>query len=259
MTTTTLKPIWAGLRWNVRLAAKMMRAAPAATVGVVVFTLISQLSKLLAFFLPLKVVILLNSNELPNELPISFTQLSSDKLIIVMSVAAALFFCFYLISNVMLKAISKQGAQNLKRHSGKIEQLSSLHNISEQTYKRQSKIIADTVFALLALIGLFIIYPYVGFVALGYLILTAGIMIVIHALSSINSDYYENKFLMRLDILGGFGFMLVFAFLVIDSLYYSPPNFVYAMLALLLSRQMFRRLPALIARLVWQYGNRPLA
>jgi len=41
--------------------------------------------------------------------------------------------------------------------------------------------------------------------------------------------------------------------LVLDHLYYSPPNVLMAIIALLLSRQALKRLPVLVIGLVRQY------
>jgi hypothetical protein len=253
MTTSTLQPIWAGLRWNVRLAAKMLRAAPAATVGVVVFTLVSQLSMLVAFFLPLKVVILLGSDGLPSKLPGMLAQLDRDTLIVAMSVGAALFYGVHLVSNELIKILARSGAHTLTQRSSKQPLLARQQKLASQAYKRQAQIMADATFALLAAAVLLWLYPAVAAVAMGYVAAMGVGLLVACAASPAYGERLQKQLAQWLNPLSGLGFMLVFGFLVLDHLYYSPPNVVMAIIALLLSRQAMKRLPSLIVKLVNQY------
>ena len=77
------------LRWAVSIGSKLIRVAPGYTFSVIIFTLISQVSMLLAFFLPLKVIILLGSSRIPRYFPESWKSFDHDQLVITLAVAAA--------------------------------------------------------------------------------------------------------------------------------------------------------------------------
>ncbi len=94
-----IRDILDSLKWSSRLGAKFLWAVPTATSGVVLFTLVSQLSMLLAFFLPLKVIILLGSDGIPRYFPPAFEQFDRDALIVWLSIATVAFYALYLLAD----------------------------------------------------------------------------------------------------------------------------------------------------------------
>src|SRR5690554_3983349 len=123
------------LRWNIRLAAKFLWAAPFATCAVVFFTLVSQLSMLLAFFLPLKVLILLGSDDVPSYFPQFFGSVERDWLIIIMSITTGFFYIFYLLAQRLVLIGGELGANTLMQRGRKLVLFEHQDALAQQAYK----------------------------------------------------------------------------------------------------------------------------
>jgi hypothetical protein len=230
-----------------------MLAVPLITTAVILLTLISQMSILLAFFLPLKVMILLGVNDLPNSLPTIMRSLDRDLLIIYMSGGAIFFYIVHIIANKLGKTLVQRGASKLVLQNVNFVQFAKTYALGLRIYKRQVQIMADTVFILLAWFGQIVIYPKVGLAVIAFTALMVSCFVLICSSSQTNVSWLDSLLNKWVNPMGGLGFMLVFGFIVVDHLYFDPPDLVFAIITLLLTRQLFKRLPDLIISLVHQH------
>ncbi|WP_019024023.1 MULTISPECIES: hypothetical protein [unclassified Thioalkalivibrio] len=244
------------LKWSTRLGAKFFWAAPAATSGVVFFTLVSQLSMLLAFFLPLKVIILLGSDGIPRYFPPSFEQFDRDSLIVWLSAATVAFYALYLLAERIVEFGGERGSRTLLARSRKMVLFENQDELAARAYKRHAEVIAGAVFLLLALGILLWLYQGVALLAAGYVLLVAVALLAALAVSEAFRECLEDNLAGWMGVLSGIGFMLAFAYLVIDFLFLDPPGLIPAIIALLLSRQGFNRLSSLITGLVKQRSQK---
>lgn len=252
-----LSAIAQGLRWNARLAAKFFWAVPGATSGVVFATLVSQLSMLLAFFLPLKVIILLGSDGIPRYFPPAFEQFDRDNLIVWLSAATVAFYALYLVAERVIAFGAERGAKTILARSRKMVLFENQDEVAARAYTRHAEVMAGAVFLLLAIGVLFWLYPGVAWLISGYVVLLAVALLAGQAMSPRLRTWLEENLAAWLGVAGGVGFMLAFAYLVIDFLYGNPPGLIPAIIALLLSRQGFNRLASMVSGLVKQREQRP--
>ncbi|WP_018878724.1 hypothetical protein [Thioalkalivibrio sp. ALE28] len=251
-----IRAILDSLKWNARLGAKFFWAAPAATSGVVFFTLVSQLSMLLAFFLPLKVIILLGSDGIPRYFPPAFEQFDRDALIVWLSAATVAFYGLYLLAERVVDLGGERGSQTLLTRSRKMVLFENQDELAARAYKRHAEVMAGGVFLLLAVAILFWLYQSVAFIAAGYVFLVAVALLSALAVSPGFRTRLEDNLTGWMGVLSGVGFMLAFAYLVIDFLYLDPPGLIPAVIALLLSRQGFNRLSSLVSGLEKQHSQK---
>ena len=160
------------LRWAVSIGSKLIRVAPGYTFSVIIFTLISQVSMLLAFFLPLKVIILLGSSRIPRYFPESWKSFDHDQLVITLAVAAAGFYLLALLSERILAMLATKGAQRLLDKSRKITMFRNQKTITKNAYLKYSSGLAGLVFSILAFIFLGVLYPNLAIVTFSYILLT---------------------------------------------------------------------------------------
>jgi len=215
---------------------------PIHTLIVIFATLISQVSLLLAFFLPLKVVILMGSPSMPSYFPQAWQIIERDHLIIALTAGALGVYLLYLLVEKIIIICAERGAQHLLEKSKKITLFDNQGEVALRTYHRYSRSLAGLIFVVLSLIFVGLLYPYLAIVTLGYglMILTffslaLGLRKRLHAQLSQNINGLIN-------ILGGFGFLLTFILMVVDFLAGNPPSVIVAIICLLLIRQLMLRM-----------------
>ncbi len=246
-----------GLRWSIQLGSRFLREAPGGTSLVVLATLLSQLALLLAFFLPLKVVILLGSERIPRYFPTALAQFDRGTLIIGLTLATVGAFGAYLLAERLIRFGSDRGARRILARSRKVVLFENQDAIATRAYRRYAVIPAGLVFLLLGTGVLALLYPSVLGLLTVFLFLTAVLVV----LGSRFSDALRQRVLSPpgtwLPGVAGFGFLLVFVWLVADYLYRDPPGLLAAIVALLLARQMLNRLAGMVTGLVSLNLERP--
>ncbi|MFO8152600.1 hypothetical protein [Thioalkalivibrio sp.] len=246
-----------GLRWSLQLGGRFLREAPGGTSLVVLATVLSQLAMLLAFFLPLKVVILLGSERIPRYFPAALAEFDRDTLIVALTLATVGAFGVYLLAERLIRFGSDRGARRILERSRKVVLFEDQDGIATRAYRRYAVIPAGLVFLLLGTAVLAVLYPSV----LGLMIAFLSLVALLVVLGSRFSGGLRRKVLAPprtwLPGVAGFGFLLVFVWLVADYLYRDPPGLLAAIVALLLARQMLNRLAGMVTSLVSLNRERP--
>ncbi|WP_026331428.1 hypothetical protein [Thioalkalivibrio sp. ALE11] len=235
------RTLWDNLRWSGWLGAKFMWAVPGSTVTVVLATLVAQLSLLLAFFLPLKVIILLGSDGIPRYFPPSFAEFDRDALILWLSAATVGFYILYLVADRIGIAASDRGARRLLERSRKMVLFERQDEIATAGYHRYAKALAGAVFVVLSGGLFFWLYPAVAVLFLGFILSATAGLLAGMAVSVRFQEHLTDNLAGWINVLSAIGFMLVFVWLVADFLYGDPPGLIPAIIALLLTRQAFQR------------------
>jgi len=234
------------LRWSLSLGAKFARVVPWQTSLIVLLTLISQISSLLAFFLPLKVVILLGSDRMPRYIPEELAVLGHETLIVALSVATVAFFVMHFLAERAIAFVTLHGSRRLLRKSQKLSLFENQEQIAENAYERFSRTVAGGIFAALALLVLAVFYPSMFWVVTGYLAFATLFLLALATSSSAFRERLDAKMASILNLNAGIGFLAVFSFLVIDFILFTPPGVIIAIISLLLSRQIFVRLAGVV-------------
>ncbi len=244
------------LRWSLSLGAKFARVVPWQTSLIVLLTLISQISTLLAFFLPLKVVILLGSDGLPRYIPETLAALGPDTLIVILSIATVAFFATYLLAERAIAMVTVLASQRLLLKSQKLALFDKQEQVAQNAYQRFSRTVAGGIFSGLALLCLAVFYHNMFWVVIGYV---ASVTLLLLTLATLRSSFRERldaDLAGTLNLISGIGFFAVFAFLVTDFIFLTPPGVIIAIVSLLLSRQIFNRLSGIVQDLAALHTQR---
>lgn len=227
------------------LGAKFVRIVPWATCSIVLTTIVSQVTLLLAFFLPLKVVVLLGSSGMPRYFPDSWQLLDRDMLILFLSAATVVFYLTHLFAENLIGRLTSYGASRLLQRSQKLALFENQEDIATKAYLRYSSALSGAVFGVLAVGVLFWLYPAMALVVPGVVLvffcLAWGACMASDAMQDFLGDHLSDL----ASLYSGVGFFLGFAYLVTDFLFFDPPGLIPAIIALLLLRQFFRRTSAL--------------
>ncbi len=237
------------LQWSVSLGAKFFRVVAFSTTAIVIVTLVSQLSSLLASLLPLKVVILLGSDGVPRYFPDSFAAMDRDVLIAGLSIATLGFFLVHLLAERLIGWITSQGTHRLLENSHKMVLFENQDQVAAGGYQRYSRALASGVFIGLALCGLGWFYLEVALVMVGYAVLAFLVLWILHCYSPTVRERLETKLRNLLNVVSGIGFFISFGYLVADFVLWQPPGVIIAIVTLILSRQIMGRATGLVADL----------
>lgn len=234
------------LRWCASLGHKFTIVVPGATLTVVFATLISQLGMMLAMFLPLKIVILLGSDRIPRYFPASFAEIDRDFLIGALSAATVIAFVVHLLAERIVAFSADRGAGRLLERSQKLVLFENQDEVAVGAYRKYAGALAGGVFAALVILLLVFVYPTMAAVIGIYLLVTVVGIFVAGSASSAVRERLAEKLQAVTSMVGNVGFLVVFAWLVIDFLLLSPPGLLVAIVSLLLSRLALTRLSALV-------------
>ena len=151
------------LAWFFSLGIKFFRVAPVLTGSSIALTIASQLLFLVAFLLPLKVVLLLGSEKIPSYFPAFMASFGRERLIILLSAASVLFYFSYLICDGLVARFSQQGAEKLVQRSRKIAIFERQDDIASKGYLRFSQAFAGLCFTCICLLGMIFFYTKLFF------------------------------------------------------------------------------------------------
>lgn len=246
----------ADVRWFVSLGAKFARVVPLRTLCVVLFTLVSQIASILAFFLPLKIVILLGSEGKPRYFPAAFAQIDRDLLVVYLSLATVGFFLLHKFAEYSIERVTERATLSLMGRSQKIVMFENQYDVARNAYQSFSRALAGIFFALLAIGLLAVFYAEMAAIVAGYTMLAAVLVLIAAEKSEAFLSRVTLDINALMNLLSALGFFAVFGFLVIDFVWLSPPNVVVAIVAILLGRQIFNRLSGVVTGLFKLFSQR---
>lgn len=240
-TTGFLHKLSGVIRWTLSLSNKFRRQVPLATGMCILASLTSQTAMLVAFLLPLKVVILLGSDGLPSYYPPALAALGRETLILALSAASVGFYCLTLLAEYVVRMSSDRGAKRLLASTGKLILFENQNAIAGSAYKQLTSALAGSLFVVLAILVLLWIYPAIPLLLLAYLAVIVLIVAVLARQARIRHTL-ERSTVTWIGVATSLGFLLVFVGMVADFLIGTPPALTPAILALLLTRQLTNKI-----------------
>ncbi|QOE06504.1 hypothetical protein IE322_14800 [Pseudomonas asiatica] len=236
--------------WYISLGTKIFKIVPGNTSTVIVFTLLSQLSLLLTFFLPLKVIILLGSNGIPHYFPQSWHSLGHSRLVIALSIAATISYCIYFISEQVISFCAKRGAKIILERSQKIALFNNQDDVASRAYQQYVRSLAAIIFIAFSSIIFALKYPSILFLLATYTTAAYVLTSTIYKRSERIQLALDNSLGRLPSSLAGIGFLLAFILIVIDLITGLQSEKFLAVIALLLVRQVLQRLASIATNLV---------
>lgn len=242
--------------WSLLIGARFVRYVPGSTIIVVLATLISQIAMLLAFFLPIKVVILLGSTGIPGYFPSVLAEIDRNTLIIALSISAIGAYLLYLLSERVIVWSSDFGARHLLARGSKLVLFENQGEMAVRGYRRYAHALASGIFVLLGCSALVLLYPAVAFLTAIYFLSTTALLLLICTIKEGALVGFRQKLRPVLSTAGMVGFLISFAYMVADFLWWSPPSLIIALISILLLRQIFGRLAFMIGDISALYQQR---
>jgi hypothetical protein len=235
------------LVWLCQVVAVFRRADPLHTWTVILATVTARLTNLLAFFLPLKIMLLVGSDGVPRYFRSFVTAETRISWIIGLAIVTVAFY----IASVMLEALAKRhamfGSGLVLREANELVLFSNQDVVAEGHYSRFCGVVASLGFAVLLLgAGLWLypwLYVWVSGLLIAEFIYAAIALRDSRGLSrSRAGQYIVGKTSNFLTMLSSLNFLLVFGFLLVSFLAYDGVNILIAIIAILIGRQLFTNL-----------------
>ena len=244
------------LKWSYSLGAKFLRVAPLYTCLIVLATIVSQVALLFAFFLPLKVIILLGANAVPTYFPEFLKAIEHSTLVAALSAAAGGFYVLHMISEKLISSWTGSGASKLVASTRKVALFDNQQEVAGRGYQRYTRFLASLIFIFASLFVLSLIFPKMLVVILLYFAAAAVLVSTLSYCSVSLSRALSEDAAAVLTPLAAAGFLVSFGYIVFEFMFGNGVALFYAVVALLLSRQIYNRGSTLIIDLSSLYGQR---
>ncbi|MBB1518926.1 hypothetical protein [Aquipseudomonas guryensis] len=247
------------LAWLSSFIGRLVRVAPLQVPASILASLCSQVFQIVAFLLPLKVMILLGSHGVPGYFPRFLEGIERERLILLLSVAAALLYMMHLLMDFIGATFARAGSDRLIVQRQEGEALTKQQKIALSCYRGVITIAGGSIFALGVLSFLGWSNGQLLAVVLGYF---ASCFLLAELVFTWRPALLEKaiaQFPRLIDVLSACGFLLVFGFLVRSFLYGEAKGLLMGILILLLCRQMFSRLAMALKSIERLYGQRERA
>lgn len=254
--TILISRSFALLGWLYHFFRRLILAAPLQAPSGVVVSLCSQLLQIIAFLLPLKVMILLGTPDVPEYFPRMFADIARDKLILLLAVAALLLYAAHLLMEFLGVWLVRQGSLRLISNMKEGEALAKQLKVAQIFFRGLLTISCGLLFALGVMIFLGLFHVLLLLVVLAYVLSSFFVLALVYPRLPEQPGGTSPQFVRIVDMVSACGFLLVFGFLVMDFLYGTAEGLLLGILALLLCRHMFSRLAMALKGIERLYGHR---
>ncbi|WP_146232430.1 MULTISPECIES: hypothetical protein [unclassified Pseudomonas] len=238
------------LRWSFSLGKKFLRKAPLHTVSVQFIYIFSQLLLLLAFFLPLKAIIVLSSGGIPSYFPEFLKAYAQDTVVIWLSLSSLVAFAAHLTFELVATKITAAGARLLIIRTKKIVLFDNQDFIAVNAYSKFTRGLSELLFFLISVAILCAIYPLIFSLVSTSIIVFYTFTCLAYNTSSKARSALTTHHQAILNSISGFVFLVVFFGIIGDFLYFHPPSAFMAIISLLLIRQALQRLVGFSTKLI---------
>ncbi|WEK29769.1 MAG: hypothetical protein P0Y58_23215 [Candidatus Pseudomonas phytovorans] len=233
-------------RWMYSVANKITRIIPGLTLTIILLTLAAQISLLAASFLPLKAIILIGSPNIPSYFPNYLKEFERKDLFLLLCSTAVLFYLLYVLSEALIKKLTKLGSEQLILNSRKMILFDGQNEVASKAYLRFTRSLAAIVFLSLTIAALGYIYLELTIATIAFWVcwgIATKLKKQIKKSGKISSNDSNPE---SINPLGSIGFFAAFSYLAYDLLSDTPPKLLPAIIGILLTRQIMQRATLLI-------------
>ncbi|MCC5797773.1 MAG: hypothetical protein JJU48_10685 [Methylophaga sp.] len=228
------------ISWFSQISVVMFRSSPREVFLIVVFSIFSKISSLLALFLPIKIILMIGVENTPEYIPGFLSVIEREKLVIGLCVLAVSFYILHAILEVFIEKLERKGAGKLSKGLGAINRNKT---IPKKIFNRVSKSYSELVFSVCVIAFISWLYPSLFMLVIFYTITVLIIHEFLarkHQNNPIEDDEVGGK--IWFDI----GFLIAFIFIVWQLLNYQELSVITAFICFLLLRQSSSGLKRLV-------------
>lgn len=160
------------LRWLAQVLRQFMRVVPGVTLAVVTYLTVARITRLLAFLLPLKVILLAGSGGIPRYFRPFMSPEHREAGIVVLSIAAIACYALTLFLEARSRRLADSGGADLLGAAGVMSVVNNQHEEMQDIYVRFTQTISAILFVLAGLLVLALLDPVLAAYLSGLLLCT---------------------------------------------------------------------------------------
>ena len=229
--------------WSAKFIASTLRLVQRESALAIILSITSQLSLIIAVFLPIKILFLLEGERVPRFFPPSLRDFDRDTLVLWMALLALLAFLVHVSTRSLFQSQLVRGSRKIISQSDKLPMFKKDEESVEQTFKQVTLIASSTIFAVLSLVFLALFYVEVFFGLIIFLFLILFVLLFSLAKNSGKREDSLEKIVNSQRVFSTIGFLVIFGLVLVDFLTGTGPNLIWALLSILLARQVLSRVP----------------
>jgi hypothetical protein len=244
------------LRWFISFSMKFFRVVPFLTLAIIFFSLIGNIAKIISFFLPLKIVILLGSDGIPRYFSSTLFKVDRDLLIIWFCAATVCFFLLGLLAKKLVNLTSNLVASKLLAKNQKITLFVSQKDLAISTYSHYSSVVASSIFVFLVLLAVFWFYSSLAILIIVYVFFIFVSFLILYQNSLKFRTYLDLNLSVTMSLVSNLGFFVVFIYVVANYLFFSPPGLIISIISIIACRQLFSQASCVVIGLNWLFQKK---
>jgi len=254
MKETLFREYKQNLEWFQSIGKKFFTIVPKNSFKSIMLILISEVSFLIAFLVPIKILMLMGGNSLNKYFLVYIENYGYDIVVLLLSFLSILFYIIHLYCEKYIKKISYESSSLLLEKSAKINIYENQSEIAFNLYGRFIKTLSSLIYVVLSFIVLFIIYQYIFKILL---FLPLVYMLIFYIVYSIQPKLDIQKYINNIaSLISGSSFLIIFLFIIIDFLYYTPPNLLITIITFILARQISTQFSKILLNINYLLKNR---
>lgn len=197
---------------------------------------------MLAFLMPLKIVMLLGSEGIPSYFPEAFHTFEKNAFIITLVILSLAAYVVSVISKGISEKATEHGVKNLLKKTQKIIIFENQDTFASKAYTKYTDALAGLIFSLITLGVLSIFYRDIAIFITAALFIAYITVYILYASSpKLETVINERSHPIAIGI-SNIVFLLIFLYIVIDFLYFTPPGFIVGLITIIIGRLMLGRL-----------------
>lgn len=230
-------------QWVLQILGRFLRVVPGTTLALVVYLTAARITRLLAFLLPLKVILLAGSNGVPHYFRPFLANDQKQLGIAILSAAAIAFYAITLFLEGHTKRLSDRAGADLMSAAGVMSLVDNQRAEMQGIYARFMQIVSGTLFVVVSMGMLAVLDPllaaYLSAFGMIFYLLTAWALKGVTPLKrNWLGDFIDKQLPNYLSILSSVAFLSGFLVVLRPFLQEAGANVLVAIICFMLLRQM---------------------
>ncbi len=243
------------IRWFSRVLGVFLSARPGITLATIICSAASQITRLMAFFVPLKVILLAGSDGVPRYFRFFIAPDAKMEWIIILSVGAVVAYVATLILESVTGRLAEAGSIRVLSGANQIAASRRYREKARSYFAQFCEVAAGKLFAATVLV----VMAFLNWQLCGMLIVLMGLedlaaAVILGRNASINPNRLQrfiiDKTAEYVQVCSSFNFLAGFFIILIPFLQGYQDNILVAILSVLMMRQGFNRLDGAINLMV---------
>ncbi|MEK1954309.1 hypothetical protein WF331_21280 [Pseudomonas sp. YNh] len=235
--------------WLVSLCKKICIASPVRSLSATLLLLLANASAILAFFLPVKTLIIAGASTLPHYFNAILPGATKNQVVLALCLASALFLLIHHTANYFANRIMESGARNLIRAANKIQLFEDQDTFAKLVYNKTCNLLASVAFIAIGFIVGGNLTP-LSFLLL--LAISAALLLFIFSNSAQRTPQKTNA---AIPIYNGLSYLIVFATLIYSHLE-QPGDILTPLASLIIARQVIQRTASLCSDILYACSHK---